>query len=99
MNRTVTVYADGGNDDAADTLAILENEGITYMLVDLTQDDNALEHVKSLGYAQTPVVETTSHSWAGFRPDLITAFAQSLTLDKYQPTPDPMNDLACDSCQ
>ena len=100
MSDQVTVYADVEHDDVADTMAGLENLGISYTLVDLTQDENALQHVKKLGFTQTPVVEAGTTSWAGFRPDLIhalaLALAESITYDV--PT-DPMDSLSCDSCQ
>ena len=98
MSEHVTVYADAEHDDVADTMAALENLGISYTLVDLTQDENALQHVEKLGFTQTPIVEAGTTSWAGFRPDLIhaLALAESTTYDV--PT-DPMDSLSCDSCQ
>ena len=98
MSEQVTVYADSEHDDVADTMAALENLGISYTLVDLTQDENALQHVEELGFAQTPVVEAGTTSWAGFRPDLIhaLALAESIT---YDVPADPMDSLSCDSCQ
>jgi len=96
MSEHVTVYADAEHDDVADTMAVLENLGISYTLVDLTQDENALQHVEKLGFTQTPIVEAGTTSWAGFRPDLIHALATSITYDV--PT-DPMDSLSCDSYQ
>ena len=75
MSEHLTVYADAEHDDVADTMALLENLGISYTLVDLTQDENALQHVEELGFTQTPIVEAGTTSWAGFRPDLIHALA------------------------
>ena len=99
MSEQVTVYADAARDDVADTMAVLENVGIPYMLVDLTQDEIALQHVEELGFTQTPIVEAGSTSWAGFRPDLIHALAKSITLHTYDVPTDPMDALSCDSCQ
>ena len=99
MSEQVTVYADAARDDVADTMAVLENVGITYTLIDLTQDENALQHVEELGFTQTPIVEAGTTSWAGFRPDLIHALATSITLDTYDVPTDPMDSLSCDSCQ
>ena len=96
MSEHLTVYADAEHDDVADTMALLENLGISYTLVDLTQDENALQHVEELGFTQTPIVEVGTTSWAGFRPDLIHVLATSITYDV--PT-DPMDSLGCDSCQ
>ena len=106
MSEHVTVYADAEHDDVADTMAVLENLGISYTLVDLTQDKNALQHVDELGFTQTPVVEVGTTSWAGFRPDLIHAHALALALAlalaesiTYDVPTDPMDSLSCDSCQ
>ena len=96
MCEYVTVYADAEDGDVADTMAVLENLCISYTLIDLTQDENALQHVEKLGFTQTPIVEAGTTSWAGFRPDLIHALATSITYDV--PT-DPMDSLNCDSCQ
>ncbi|MEB0288537.1 NrdH-redoxin [Cryobacterium sp. 10S3] len=79
MSEHVTVYADTDRDEVADTLAVLENAGIPYTLVDITRDEDALAHVEKLGFTQTPVVEAGILSWAGFKPDLIAALAQSQT--------------------
>ena len=98
MSEQVTVYADVEHDDVADTMAALENLGISYTLVDLTQDENALQHVEELGFTQTPIVEAGTTSWAGFRPDLIHALALAESVTYAVPT-DPMDSLSCDSCQ
>ena len=102
MSEHVTVYADVEHGDVADTMAVLENLGISYTLVDLTQDKNALQHVEKLGFTQTPIVEAGTTSWAGFRPDLIHALALALALAEsvtYAVPTDPMDSLSCDSCQ
>jgi len=100
MSEHVTVYADVEHDDVADTMAALENLGISYTLVDLTQDENALQHVEKLGFTQTPIVEAGTTSWAGFRPDLIHALAHALAESiTYDVPTDPMDSLSCDSYQ
>ncbi|MBG6059794.1 glutaredoxin-like protein NrdH [Cryobacterium sp. MP_M3] len=53
----------------------LDQVGVSYTVVDLSQDDAAVEHIKALGHLQAPVVETESTSWSGFQPELITALA------------------------
>lgn len=50
---------------------MLEKHGMDYTSVDITEDSNAFDHVRSLGYAQAPVVEYDRESWSGFRPDRI----------------------------
>lgn len=40
----------------------------------MSQDAEALDKVKSLGYLQAPVIVTEDgEHWSGFRPDLIAA--------------------------
>ena len=43
--------------------------------MDLSADAEALARVKSLGYAQAPVVMVGADHWSGFRPDKIKAAA------------------------
>lgn len=57
------------------TYRALDKNGIPYDVVDLTQDDEARELVRSLGYLQVPVVVAGDKHWSGFRPDQITALA------------------------
>lgn len=50
----------------------LNEAGIQYEVIDASQDADATEFVKGLGYMQAPVVyvDEITH-WSGFRPDLI----------------------------
>jgi glutaredoxin-like protein NrdH len=57
------------------TKKMLDQAGVSYAEVDLSQNDTALEHVQALGHRQAPVVEADSTSWSGFRPDLIAALS------------------------
>lgn len=41
--------------------------------VDVTEDHEALERIKALGYLQVPVVVAGEDHWGGFRPDRIKA--------------------------
>jgi glutaredoxin-like protein NrdH len=41
----------------------------------MSQDEAALELVKSLGYAAAPVVIAGDSHWSGFRPDKISEIA------------------------
>jgi len=60
------------------TYRALDRQGIDYRVVDLTQDQQALNHVKSLGYQQVPVIIAGDDHWSGFRPDKIGALANAL---------------------
>lgn len=75
MNKPVKVFSKPGCVQCTATIRSLDKKGIAYAVIDLTEDPNALEHVKSLGHLQAPVVETDSTSWSGFRPDLIATLS------------------------
>lgn len=53
------------------TYRALSKQGISFEVVDLTENPDALTYVKELGYQQAPVVVTDDRHWSGFRPDLI----------------------------
>ncbi len=57
------------------TKRMLDKLEVDYDTVDITQDEDALEMVLSLGFKSAPVVITDSDSWAGFRPDKISTLA------------------------
>lgn len=59
------------------TKRALDKKGISYELIDIAEDMQALEYVKSLGYQQAPVVITDNDHWAGFRPDKIAMISEA----------------------
>ena len=67
---TVTVYT-------KPAYRALDKKGIVYQSVDMSQDPEALERVRSMGYMQAPVVVTEQDSWSGFRPDKIEELVQA----------------------
>jgi len=68
---TITVYSKPACVQCTATTRALDARGLDYRLIDLTQDDAAMELVASLGYRQAPVVVAGDAHWAGFRPDMI----------------------------
>ncbi|MCP2286971.1 Glutaredoxin, partial [Promicromonospora umidemergens] len=59
----------------------LDAKGILYDIVDLSENDAALEYVKELGYSQAPVVVVDDQDhWSGFRPDKIERVAKRAIL-------------------
>ncbi|NYE94460.1 glutaredoxin-like protein NrdH [Psychromicrobium silvestre] len=74
---TVTVYTKPACVQCNATYRALDKKGITYQSVDLSQDPDALERVRALGYLQAPVVVTEQDHWSGFRPDKIEELAQA----------------------
>lgn len=54
----------------------LDSKGIEYRVIDMTEDAEALEKAKSLGYAQAPVIIAPDGShFSGYDPDKIDALA------------------------
>lgn len=68
---TITVYSKPNCVQCTATYRALDAGGITYEVVDLSEEPAAFELVKQLGYLQAPVVVTDTEHWAGFRPDKI----------------------------
>ncbi len=69
----VTVYSTPNCMQCRMTYRALDQAGITYTVVDLTQNDAAREWITDdLGYSQAPIVVVTDDDhWSGFRPDQI----------------------------
>lgn len=76
---SVTVYTKPGCVQCMATYRALDKAGIDYEVIDLTEDENALNHSKDLGYFSAPIVLTATDHWSGFRPDKIAALAKSGT--------------------
>lgn len=72
---TITVYSKPACVQCTATTRALDARGLDYNVIDLTQDDAAMEVVTQLGYRQAPVVIAGESHWAGFRPDLIGSLA------------------------
>ncbi len=72
---SVTVYSKPSCVQCVATYRELERKGLTYNVIDLTEDDQAFSTVQSLGYKQVPVVVAGDQHWAGFRPDKISALS------------------------
>ena len=72
---SITVYSKPACVQCDATYRALDKRGIDYTVVDISQDLEALEMVRSLGYMQAPVVVAGDTHWSGFRPDQISAFA------------------------
>lgn len=68
---TITVYSKPACVQCTATTRALDARGVSYEIVDLTQDAAAMELVQGLGYRQVPVVMAGEEHWAGFRPDMI----------------------------
>lgn len=58
----------------------MDKQGLEYQLINLDQQPEETEALKSLGYRQVPVVMAAEDHWSGFRPDKISALRQLATL-------------------
>lgn len=72
---TITVYSKPSCVQCTATYRALDRAGLSYDVVDMSEDDRALAQVLELGYQQAPVVFADDEHWAGFRPDKIKATA------------------------
>ncbi|GAB3844948.1 glutaredoxin-like protein NrdH [Nesterenkonia populi] len=72
---SVTVYTKPACVQCNATYRALDKNGVVYQTVDISQDAEALERVRALGYMQAPVVITDADHWSGFRPDKISELA------------------------
>ena len=72
---TITVYSKPACVQCTATYRALDRLGVDYDIVDISQDTEALDRVRSLGYMQAPVVIAGERHWAGFRPDMISALS------------------------
>ena len=72
---TITVYSKPACVQCDATKRALDRSGLAYEVIDITQDEQAREHVLSLGYLQAPVVVVGDEHWSGYRPDRIKALA------------------------
>ena len=79
---TVTVYRKPARAQCNATYRALEKKGIAYETVDLSQDAEALQRIRPLGYMQAPVVITDKDHWSGFRPDKIEDLAKQALADR-----------------
>lgn len=66
---TVTVYTNPNCIQCDKTKKILDQNNISYDVVDLSENDGARNMVMEMGYRQAPVVITDNDHWSGLRVD------------------------------
>lgn len=67
----ITVYSKPSCVQCTATYRKLDENGMHYTLVDVSEDEAALARIKELGYLQAPVVVAPNGHWSGYRPDKI----------------------------
>lgn len=68
---SITVFSKPACVQCVATYRALDQRGIAYSVVDISQNDEALAMVRGMGYLQVPVIMTGDDHWSGFRPDKI----------------------------
>lgn len=63
----ITVYTNPNCVQCDQTKRYLDKHDISYEVVDLSQNEEALKMVLDMGYKSAPVVITDKDSWSGFR--------------------------------
>tara|TARA_B100000929_G_C15481475_1_gene411369 strand:- start:1426 stop:1647 length:222 start_codon:yes stop_codon:yes gene_type:complete len=69
---TVTVYSKPNCPQCDATAKRMENLGIAFEKIDVTQSQESFDKLVALGHRRMPVVMVGEKSWSGFRPDLIS---------------------------
>ena len=72
---SVTVYTLPSCVQCNSTKKWLDQRSVSYNVIDLSEDETAMELVRTLGYQAAPVVVAGDDHWSGFRPDLLAAIA------------------------
>lgn len=71
MNK-VTVYTKKNCPQCIMTKQYMDTLGIQYQTIDVSENEESREYVKSLGFQTLPVVVAESgEAWFGFRPENI----------------------------
>jgi glutaredoxin-like protein NrdH len=47
----------------------LERRGVAFQTVDVTEQPDAVDQIRDMGYASLPVLVTDQGHWSGFQPD------------------------------
>ena len=78
QRHAVVVYAKPNCGPCTATKRRLDRHGITYTLVDITEDQAAYDHVIELGHREAPVVELSDGTnWSGLHLDRIDALKET----------------------
>ena len=74
---SITVYTKPACVQCNATYKALDNAGLDYEIIDITEVPEARDYVMALGYLLAPVVVVDGEHWSGFRPDRIKALAST----------------------
>ncbi len=74
---SITVYTSPSCVQCEQTKKYLTSKDLAYDIVDLSENEEAMEMVQSLGFKSAPVVISDAGNWSGFRPDIIAKLAEA----------------------
>lgn len=72
---SITVYTSPSCIQCEQTKKYLTARDLAYNVVDLSENQEAMDMVQELGFKSAPVVITDRGNWSGFRPDMIAQLA------------------------
>lgn len=67
----ITIYTTPNCMGCAATKRQFDKMGIDYLVIDLSERPDLVENFKAQGLAQAPIVQTSTDTWSGMRPDKI----------------------------
>ncbi|ELY5850866.1 glutaredoxin-like protein NrdH [Cronobacter turicensis] len=67
----ITIYTRNDCVQCHATKRALESRGIAFDTINLDEQPEAIDTLRTQGFRQLPVVMTDALSWSGFRPDMI----------------------------
>lgn len=73
---SVTVYSKPNCMQCNFTKKYLKERDIAFNEIDVTQDKDALNKIKDMGYQAVPVVITDIDHWYGFRPERLAELVE-----------------------
>lgn len=65
----ITLYSKPNCPQCSMTARTLDRQGVTYEVIDVSQNSDASALIQAWGYRQVPVVHAGDQHWSGFRPD------------------------------
>ena len=76
----ITVYSKPNCSQCSATYRTMDKKGVEYRSIDMSQDLDALDEVRALGFQQAPVIVVKRDgevidSWGGFNAEKIAEFA------------------------
>ena len=82
----VTIYTKPGCGPCAATKHAMESRGIAHEVINVMDDDAALDAIKGLGYLTVPVVQDghAAEHWGGFQLDRIADLAGKLRMQEIE---------------